>query len=230
MSRILALNPAVYWLIGVPFIFAGMLLYFHDHDVQTLRAQALKGPPPTMVQLSSFNPNRNVGLSGEVFIYAQLDIGATYKLTKRTPSFDSTRWMAPLYDIRARTPEKYISAVMFESDEQINRAQLEAIALDTSGARPLVEMNGLLVDPSPAFRALAAEALSEHGFILAPDAIFIDPFLMGREAGLAPQTLNRNLAFGLGVFGALAFLFGIIRRLALLPPPPEEDYGYYDYN
>ncbi|MBX2855040.1 MAG: hypothetical protein KTR21_08630 [Rhodobacteraceae bacterium] len=229
MSRILALNPVVYWLIGVPFILAGLLLFFHDHDIETTRAQALAGPPPTMVQLSSFNPNRNVGLSEEVFISAQLDIGATYKLTKRTTSLDSTRWMAPLYDIRARTPEKYVRAVMFESADEITRAQLETIAVDTSGARPLVEMNGVLANPSPEFRKLAAEALAEHGFILSPDAIFIDPFLDGREVGLGRQILLRNIAFALGGFGALALIFGMLRRIALMPPPPEE-YGFYDYH
>ena len=230
MSRILALHPAVYWAIGALFGAAGLLLFLDDHDVQTARAKALAGPPPTMVQLGAFNPERNVGLLGEVFISAQLDIGATYKLSDTRLSYVSTRWMAPLYDVSARTPDKMVKAVMLESDPEISREQLEAIAVDTSGARPLVDINGAIVTPSPVFRELAAEALTEHGFTLSPDAIFIDPFLNGREAELAPQTFHRNIAYALGGFGALAFLFGMIRRIALMPPTQPDEYGFYDYN
>ncbi|MBX2856332.1 MAG: hypothetical protein KTR21_15175 [Rhodobacteraceae bacterium] len=208
------LHPIFYW-IGGPLIIAfGIFMQFNEADKNQQRRQALAAGAPAMVDIGTFDETKHMGPANEVSIRGQLDLSINYTLTREGKYGAKTiRWMAPLYDPAAVEPENPVRAIVLESDGKPEQDDLAAMMKGIANDRPIIEINGEESGPGR-FRSMVREALEEQGLTLSPDAVFIDPFLEGREAALKPSQGDNSFSYGIMGVGLLVFGYGFLRQTA----------------
>ncbi len=205
------MHPVIYWLLGIGLMAASIWFYFGSQKDEAAKALALTQDPPAAVEIASFDRATNVGPADEVVVKGQLDHTMRYTLTYKKKRRETTNWMVPLYasDTTER-PDSVKFVLMGEANAVPMEALLES-ATGIAGERPIVEINGALSRPGK-FRSMVSDALVEQGTTLARDAVFIEPFLEGREAGLAPQDGGPMGSAMIGGLGLLLFGYGFLRR------------------
>ncbi|MEL6977616.1 MAG: hypothetical protein AAGM38_02920 [Pseudomonadota bacterium] len=164
------------------------------------------GPPPPFSSLAealAAPPSP----TGEIALRAQLDLPRAYIIR------DGIRdaFVAPLYAETDQRPGDEVAAVLFEPSGAAPDAAFANWARAAGPAGTIVEFRGAPARAGPRTRRRIAEALESEGLTLAPDAVFIEPFLESRRRELAPSAAP--LVFGglviaagalLGLYGALA--------------------------
>lgn len=201
--------PPLVYLIAAPLGLAlAVFLFFNDRQNEADKAAARRGKPPAAVLIEKFDPARNTGLAHEVNVVGQVDASRMFELTRGKDGAARERWvMAPVYATTATQPQGPAIGLMMQRGS-IDDAQLQKLVVTQGPFGPILLLNGFAVD-----RTSESEALGEiNGRIqLAPNALLIDPFENGREAGLAPSTSGRDSAILVLVIALLVGAFGAFR-------------------
>lgn len=206
------LHPVIYWVGGAAVIAFAVQLYRDDLDDAADRSLALSQAQPEMVRLEGFDPNLNIGHDGEVTIRVQVDLDQIHEVTLERGFPPEKRWTAPLYATRAEEHEPVVGGVLLVRERKFDASRLTALSDNTGALGPVLTLDGRLVEPGP-FQDGLDDALARDGVIASPDAIYVEPFLDGREIAFAPRTQGRDQAIALGVLGGLIILYGMVWRL-----------------
>jgi hypothetical protein len=159
----------------------------HEAD----KAAALQAPMPDMVPLEAFDAARDVHLAQEVHVLGQINADYNYTLTehhtRKGPDYDVVRRMFVLFGPDDAADAKVVRAVILLPEDQVE-AFVGYTADNATGfteAGFSFAINGA-VDASPELDDMADDALAKEGLTKAPHFVFIDPWLEGRAAALAP--------------------------------------------
>lgn len=169
-------------------------VYAHE----AAKEAALAAGPPPLTPIEAFDAARDVGRADEVRVLAQL---APQSVT--TYPAPRTRFIAPLLASDETDPNGPPLAWMAHDTASWDPA---AVAQNMRGSGPtggpLIELNGVVVDPAPHFSAFERVAAAGAG-----EGVVIQPFMSGRGAALAPDASAVNTAlFGLlAPVGAIGF-------------------------
>ena len=190
-----------------------VFFYFQDQKDEAAKSVALSQDPPTAVDVASFNNATNVGPADEVVVQGQIDHTARYTLVRKKKRRETTNWIIPLYASDATERPDAVKFMLLGEADEVPLQKILETATSLEGDRPTVEINGVITKPGK-FRSMVSEAMQEQGMSLASDAVFIEPFLEGREAGLAANENGPTTSLVIGGLGVLLFLYGFLRRNA----------------
>lgn len=164
--------------LGLFALFLNALILSQHHISQS--AVTVSGPPPAPVPLAAAAlaaPEPEVAVLAR--IDAAIDVavpGGTGKLFLLADPAD------------ARTAPARAAVYVSPRDFPAFEALLAETTVTTVDGAPVIPLNGTTTVPYWIDRAEAAASDAERS--LAPDAVFIRPFLYGRAAGLAPSPLS----------------------------------------
>lgn len=163
--------------------------------VEQEKKAALAQPAPAPVTLAAFRKDTDIHLAGEVNVIGWPNPDFNSYLVKGGGGEHGERLMFVLFDGGdsenagvARAAILVPSALEqgFRNWLSAAGAQRDAVRarFDNGFGRQVYVFNGR-VDPQPKLADLAMAALAEAGLVPAPEFIFIEPFLEGRQAALA---------------------------------------------
>ncbi len=201
--------PALVYLVLAPLGLAlAAYLYIDDRQSEADKAAARAGKPPALVQIEKFDPARNIGAAQEVHVAGQVDFAQAVELTRSKRGVERERWvMAPIYATTAEKPEGAAIGLMIQRGAMTD-TQIEAMVVQMGKFGPILRLNGFAVDRMSESKAI--DELSGR-VTLSPNALLVDPFEAGREAGLAPSTTGRDVALVALVISLLVGAFGAFR-------------------
>lgn len=206
-----ALPRWIYWLVGLLAVALGVYFWRAQEMVEAEKAAALAGGPPPAARLEAFDAARHRGPFDEIVMLAQVDLGAVYQLSRGSPASGERRWIAPLYATDARRPADAPLAVLFETEGGVPEAKMRPWVEGVGPIGPILRLNGRLESPG-SFGSMVADALGQAGLSKRVALLYVDPFLDGREAALAPNDDWKWSTGGLGALGVVALAYGFLRR------------------
>ncbi len=187
--------------LGLFALFLNALILSQQHSAQS--AAALSGPPPALVPLDKISATAPLP---EVNVLARIDAA----IDVAVPSGTGKLFLLSGPDAARNAPARaavYVPPADFAAFE----AFVAKATLTTIDGAPLIALNGAETVPYWIDRAEAAAKDANRR--LAPDALFVRPFLSGRDAGLAPSLLSYLVPALL--FALIAgLLWSEVRRMA----------------
>lgn len=149
---------------------------FLDLPEKKLRKMALSNPAPQLVDLQDFDPQQDVGIFGEVNVFAQTHPNRSYQT-------NSAR-IIPLFSALASPKEKRVQHVILFPKSTDPERWLQANEVGTARMGNLIEVSGQSV-AEPTVAAAIAPALLEAGLDLVEPLVVIKPFENGRLVALS---------------------------------------------
>ncbi|MBN2906789.1 MAG: hypothetical protein JXJ18_08785 [Rhodobacteraceae bacterium] len=214
MGRLAAKLPFwAFFLIAAGFLYLGFMGFQGALEDERAKAVALSKAPPAVVDLSEFRRDANTGTAGEVAVTGWIDTDYNYNLIRRTNGLKTgERFMFVLFgaedsdgslDARAamvltKAQKDYFVENMFEFIDTVSPAGV------------VLRLNGR-AHRSVGYSSLARDALRKEGLGEAEDFFFLEPFLEGREAGLAPAGVMQMFPMPLLGAAAFAMLIGLVK-------------------
>jgi hypothetical protein len=210
------------------FVVAGLVLFALAGKVyvdvqadEAAKARALAAPPPAAVPLDRFDSDRDIHIAREVHVTAWVNVDHTYTLTEhhtgRGPDYDVVRRMFVLFGPDDSADSTVARAVMLLTENQVPDLAdyaMANLALTTDGGVPEHPVFTLQGEATglPTLHAMADEALDKQGLTKSPDFIFIDPWLNGRAAALAPTPgLAGEIGGAVSVLGLFSLLIAAVK-------------------
>lgn len=210
----LSLPPIGYYIIAALLVAAGIFMQNSDNDARAERAEALAGQAPELVALGDFT-RADIGLANEVNIAAQINTDYTYTLYKGSERDSSARVLWLLFDPEATGEERSVQAAIMvrEREAQAFTEWLFKNANGMGALSPVFHINGIRKTYAP-YDEVADDAISDENLIKAPNFFYIEPFVNGRAAGLAPRADNDNALLNLAIFAAaVVAAIGVLKTL-----------------
>lgn len=180
---------------------------------QAEKAAALAEAPPPVVDLSTLRRDADIHAADEVHVRGRIDTDRNYELIKRTNGVRTgTRFMYMMFGSQDVPGAQVVRAAMVltkaQRDAFVDRID-DFMVAEIEG-RPVFDLNGF-GELTGTYAALAYDAIGEQGLKRSDDFIFVEPFLEGRAAALAPKgvpmkTRGNGWLIALGVA-----LFGVVR-------------------
>jgi hypothetical protein len=172
------------------FGFAGFILQ-SGLQFEADKAAALQGPMPEMVPLEAFDATRDVHLAQEVHVQGQINPEYNYTLTEhhtgKGPDYDVVRRMFVLFGPEDAVDAKVARAVVLLHEDQVDAfvGYTADNAVEFTDQGFSFALNGA-ADTVPDLEDMADDALVKEGLTKASNFVFIEPWLEGRAAALAP--------------------------------------------
>ncbi len=196
----LALSGGVAWL--------GYEAYQKERvELAERQAQAM-APPPEVVDLSQFDLSRDVAPADELHVRGWINTDYSYELIKRTNGVRTgTRFMYVLFGSEddAASKQARAAVVMTEADKDRFVDDIFDHVVGFNAQGPVIALNGFR-GSGDGYASMVSEALAEKGLTRAPDFVFVEPFLDGRQAAL---TATGEPLRVLGVFLLFAAAFAM---------------------
>ncbi|WP_207766516.1 hypothetical protein [Yoonia maritima] len=206
-------------------VLAALAIYFgmNSRDGQIAaaetRAAALAAPTPKPIALGDFTWD-DIGLASEINIAAQINTNYNYRLHRGEGEDSNARAMWLLFDPQANGSEREVKAaiVIPNSDADEFLGWIFKNIHDQGKLGPVFHFNGAY-QSTVSYDDVAREAIEKEGLRRASRFFYIEPWVNGRAAALAPrasqgmtfsQTLNCIALFLI----ALAALKFVLRRNA----------------
>ena len=198
-----SLPPIGYFIIAALLVAAGNFVQNVDNKTQAERAQALEGQPPELVALGDFT-RADIGLANEVNIAAQINTEYTYTLYKGSERDSSARVLWLLFDPEATGNERSVQAAIMvrQRDADTFTEWLLNNVSEMGDISPIFHINGIRKTVVP-YDEVADDAISDENLIKKANFFYIEPFVNGRAAGLAPRSGNDNSLLHLAIVAAL---------------------------
>jgi len=146
------------------------------------RQAALLNPTPPLVDLADFESGADIGLGGEVNVFAQTSPEYQFRVDG-TGVTSGTAIVVPLFSAYAAPTEKAVQHVILADDLAEYEAWLEKNVAGTARMGGLYEINGEVVD-GKGFTAAIRVTLRDAGLDQIDPLVIVKPFVAGREAGL----------------------------------------------
>lgn len=196
-------------------VYLGQEVHESALSVEAERAAALRQSPPQPVDLSGFDKDLHIGMGQEVSVLGWINPDYTYTLVERTNGVKTKeRFLFVLFGLQDAGDARVAKAAILFTQAERDRflADVERYISSYQGDTPVFRIGGFAHDAA-AMAPLVSDALREQGLRRSDDFFYLEPFLDGREAALAPQgapAQQRNAiwAIALGVI-----LFGLAKRL-----------------
>jgi hypothetical protein len=179
-----------------------VFMYFDMTGDDAARVKALKHHAPAAVAIESYDPVKHVADADEVTILAQLDLASMSEVvrTKRGSERGRTT-LGMLYSTTAEAPEGKALGMMV-IDGAVNDDKLVGLAVAEGKFGPIMKLNG--TTGADWGKGSETDLAAEHSAGLAENAVYITPFLNGRETDLAPRGgAGEILAFLLAAAAAI---------------------------
>lgn len=202
------LPPIVYLVLAPIGLIVAVYLFFTDQQSEADKAAARKAKPPAEVRIEAFDAAKNTGTAHEVNVLGQVDVAGMMEVTKTKKGTVRERWtIAGIHPTTAETPEGPAIG-MFVQRGPISDDQLAKMVVGEGKFGPVMRLNGFLIS-----RSTEGEAIAEVSSKIpaTANAIYIDPFEDGRDAGLSPDSAGRELSIGALVISLLVGAFGAFR-------------------
>ncbi|MDV7144880.1 hypothetical protein R3X27_19545 [Tropicimonas sp. TH_r6] len=210
------------------FAFGAYWIHGEVEREEAEKAVALSVGPPRPVTLADFDPKRDTHPADEVHLLGWINPDYTYTLVEeKNGRVQRERLMYVLFDGNQDAEARMAHAAIILPPAQKGAFaawlkkgnSLSQIAEDTFGRElslPVSRFNGAR-DRSPDLEELARDAFDEAGLTRAPNFLYIEPWIEGRAAALAPEPETAGqvaLVLGTvaGVFLALAVTKLLMRR------------------
>ncbi|MGL4320803.1 MAG: hypothetical protein ACRCS3_08065 [Paracoccaceae bacterium] len=185
-------------------LLGGMIMLFGDFVNADIRA-ARNAPQPAAVSLTDFT-GEDVHAASEVHVIAQINTDYNYRLIEEGRGANGTRFMYVLFGPEDAVDSKVVRAAVVLSEAEIDPflAMIGAALVDPTEIHGAFRLNGA-VTTTLSHEKLAYQAFAREGLTMAPDFVFIEPWLEGRQAALVPldDAVTRLIA---GVIAAPAVL------------------------
>lgn len=221
MSRLMSRLPFwAYFLIAIGFLYIAYQDFQATLQDEREKAVALTAAPPAEVDLSHFLRARDVGPADEVVVTGRIDADYNYRLVSKTNGVTTgERFMYVLFGAQDMAGTRTVRAAMVLTEAQKDRfaERLFAFVPPDAGPDLVLRLHGQ-VRSAGGYSTLAHDALREQNLTRSPEFIFIQPFLDGREAGLAPAAPLELLPKE-GLILALVFVLAGVAKRVLRPGP-----------
>ena len=212
IGTLFRLPPLVYFILAPILAALGVfgMLSLRADDAE--RRAALSHAAPAAVQLESVSSAETGNDYNEIVLNAQADVWNTMIAErKKRGRVRSRTTFVPLYSTTAPDFEGAVIGVL-EVDGEITDAELEAMYTADGPAGPIFTVNGVLDEST--LNSGAVKALS--GVKTVADAVYtVEPFLNGREEGLAVKEHGSNLLIFALILAALVGGYGFLRKRSL---------------
>ncbi|SLN77964.1 hypothetical protein [Roseisalinus antarcticus] len=208
-------------------VWAGSNLQDHGRADAALAEAALASPPPTPTNMSAGTIAVPRELN-EVALRAQIVVDQNTELVTRTNGIPTARraMFVLVAPEAVRMPDRargFFVVPWNQRQETLDWMTERMVGMGALG--PIVKLEGLL-DTSSAGISHVRDVMSERGHPVASNPFFLEPFLDGREAGLAQAQRQSASAGAMSwVFAGLIALFGIIKRVFTVLMRREEGRG-----
>lgn len=224
MRLIILLFTLPWWLyfpMAAGIFYIGDLAFDQQVDRQARYTEALALGIPELVDLSEYSATSHRNPAFEVNVNGWINTDYNYNLIQRTNGVKtSERHMYVLFGEGDGRDSRIVKAAMLltpqEKDTFINRMD-EFVSGSRNGDHTF-RFNGFAYDTA-SMSSMANEALAEQGLTKGDEFFFLEPFLNGREAALAPvEDGPENTRRTARLLAALAFLYGIARKVLKSSP------------
>lgn len=207
------LPPIGYVVLAVLFVYFGMNVRDSQIASAENRAAALAAPMPKPISLGDFTSNDR-GLADEINIAAQINTDYNYMLHRGEDEDRNARVMWLLFDPQANGTEREVKAAIVIPEAR-KEEFVAWIVKNTHGfgkLGPVFHFNGAYRS-SVSYSDVAEEAIEKENLRRSSRFFYIEPWMDGRAAALAPreqdgmtfaQTLN-CVALFLVALAALKF-------------------------
>ncbi len=208
-------KPMSHFIMAFIFLALGAAFYITAMQTDRDKAAALAGPMPAAVSLNAFGDD-DIHLADEVNVIGQINPAYNYELTEQRSGADTVRFMYVLFGPDDAADTKVARAAIILTAAQLDAfdAQVAANVIDLTALGPVFSVNGEATS-MPDLKKLANDAMAKEGLTKSPDFIFIDPWLEGRAAALAPSDLDATVISGViaspALLSVLLALFGMRR-------------------
>lgn len=209
----------------VHFLLAGGViafgLYQHDLDSKAYaeKQRLAQSAPPEVVSITDFKSDAHPSLPVELNLRAQIAIEHSIQLVE-TKNGKSVRERAMYILLAPDAAEDakvaYGAVVLYPSEVAlfVDWAEQRVAADGASGAfGPILTLDGLRGDPFEKSHIL--DALKNRGFTAGEGFTYIEPFLTGREAGLAIRKRDEPLKLAYFYYAAAVFALMGVMKLGL---------------
>ncbi len=232
MGRFLALFFLLPWWVYIPASLGVVWLaersYEHALEAEAEKAAALDAGLPVAVDLSDFDRDRDVYPAGEVHVTGWINPEFNYELVqKRNGITIDTRHMFMMFGSADPADAREVRAAVMLTPaqrEDFLARGAEFVSGFGNGGGLVFAFNGF-GDTYNTLGSLAAKAIAEKGLSKSPDFIFIEPFMDGREAALAPKGIPQKTRYFGWLAAAVVALIGTMKRVMSVLAGPDRPGG-----
>lgn len=227
MRRLLVLLFVLPWWVYLPasigVLWVGARVYEQVLETEAEKVAALAGGTPQVVDLAEFDRMRDIHAAGEVHVTGWIDTDINYDLTQGFNGIPlRTRHMYMVFGAAEQSGAREVRAALMlsttERDQFVERIENYVYEVTDAGAFVLA-FNGI-ADTTTAMDSMATEMIEKQGLSKAADFIFIEPFLDGREAALAPRGVPEQTRYIAWAIAAVVALIGVVKRVTSVRARP----------
>ncbi len=235
MGRILVLFFLLPWWVYIPASLGVVWLaersYEHALATEAEKAAALEAGLPVAVDLGDFDRDRDIHAVEEVHVTGWINPDFNYELIQKTNGVTTdTRFMFMMFGsgdpAEAREVRAAVMLTPAQREDFIERAY-DFITGVTDNGTPIFAFNGF-GDSYHTLSGLAKDAIREKGLTRAPDFIFIEPFMEGRVAALAPKGVPDTTRYVGWIAAAVVALIGVVKRVMSVAARSKRTGGFDD--
>ncbi len=193
--------PSIVYLIVAPCLLAfGVMMFFQDRATEADKAKARSHKPPAEVPIEQYDPAKNKADFNEVVLLAQLDVETMLEVVKTKRGSERSRTIvARLYPANAKDKAKPAPGVLV-TEQALSDTELQSMFVAMGAVGPVLKINGS--ENGIGLHSGAVNEAFRDGPAVAPNAIYIEPFVGGRAASLVARD-DSGIFLGLGFFAAL---------------------------
>ena len=223
LYKSLRLSPLVLGALALAILALGYYLQIGENSLNARKAAAFVAGPPAIVEISAFDPARDITDMNEVNLRAQPVFEHAYQLTYEKSTGEDHAFMVPLVATNSQSDTVIAGIALYTSPsfsfDDVTPELMLSSAVGFGDFGPILELDGK-VTPLGQWGDLTDEALAEQGLTLSADTVIFRPYMNGRAAAFAPSSKT--------IFGLLSKIAGVIGLLALAklvlrnPSQPDE--------
>jgi hypothetical protein len=219
------MHPLILVCLAPVLLLFSAVVYYGSQGDEAAKAVARARPAPAAVRIEDFKAARDTGAAGEVVILAQVDLSRLGDLVFSKNGDERDRYvLAPLYPVSARDFSGPAYGIITERD-QLTNAQIKGLIAGDGLAGPILRLDGELLPYAMVRKAIESEF--GQNLTVTKGAVYIDPYVKGRAAALAPSNSGREAAYFIAALSLfLALLGGFLQWRRVKRDRAETD-GYY---
>jgi hypothetical protein len=180
-------RPVTHLVLACLFVALAGAFHIFAQTTAAERDAARAAPQPPAVSLNDFARADDIHAESEVHVIGQINAEYNYRLIERGGSSTDTRFMYVLVGPQDAADTKVVRAAVILREDEIDPflAMIAETAIAPSALGGTFAVSGA-ANSTPHHHELAIQAMAREKLTRAPDFIFIEPWLQGRDVALAP--------------------------------------------
>ena len=164
-------------------------LYNSEFEKQQLGLARAEQPAPQSVDLSKFDPERDIHPLDEVHVRGWPDFDYNYQLIKKRNGIETSRRFMYVFfgqdDLRGTRDVRAV-ILLRKNEKDLFVDQAEQMVVGMKESNFIYEVNGF-EGGADGFSSLMNDSLKKEGLVKADNFIIIEPFLYGRSEALTTK-------------------------------------------